>query len=485
MRDDLVSAVREQAPGSREVNAQTVRVSFGEQFPVSRFAEGVIAASKGVDFHFDCDRQILTPDVPHGSNVHTLNKLKRNDMRYSFRLAELLGHVPDPRRRPGTIKSIVEYTGLDRHQVAALLKNEVKYIPLKALSRLCDYLIEHGHATAEQLPGALFAVEAENFWEVIARRRRLQFCLGVRRDVETDSPEVCYVVASDSVLLGELLNGATSLGGTAKMLEDSHGSVRHDGEQIDAEGLPATGDSQAKSPPPRPEHVSQSLVWSPGQAPEKEVHHRASEVYERFNELSGDKGLVCLGSAKSNPVVEIVIANAFGCDPFISQDDVKHASDRKCPFFLRYREKDPHPASCFGGTRLSQTEAAKEPGIYFEEANGRWTHCQWESPTQDAAFVFYMHRESQGRLEMTLGGFSGRATRLLANALSRRGEDFWPPVYNDQGISVGAFIVQFDLFEEEGKPTDILTTDLIAEMKVIPLSGAAIERRLHVAAASQ
>ena len=44
-------------------------------------------------------------------------------MQYSFRLAELLGHVPDPRKRPGTIKAIVEYTGLDRHQVAALLKN--------------------------------------------------------------------------------------------------------------------------------------------------------------------------------------------------------------------------------------------------------------------------------------------------------------------------------------------------------------------------
>ena len=85
---------------------------------------------------------------------------------------------------------------------------------------------------------------------------------------------------------------------------------------------------------------------------------------------------------------------------------------------------------------------------------------------------------------MTLGGFSGRATRLLASALSRRAEDFWPPVYNAQGISVGAFVVQFDLFEEEGKPTDILTTDLVADVKVIPLSGEAIERRLHVASSA-
>ena len=68
-------------------------------------------------------------------------------MHYSFRLAELLGHLPDPRKRPGTIKAIVEHTGLDRHQVAALLKNEVKYIPLRSLvaavqlldrARACD-----------------------------------------------------------------------------------------------------------------------------------------------------------------------------------------------------------------------------------------------------------------------------------------------------------------------------------------------------------
>ena len=102
-------------------------------------------------------------------------------MRYSFRLAELLGHQPDPRKRPGTIKSIVEHTGLDRHQVANLLKNEVKYIPLQALSRLCDYLIEHGYVTADQLPGVLFAVEPESFWELLARRRRLELSIGVRR----------------------------------------------------------------------------------------------------------------------------------------------------------------------------------------------------------------------------------------------------------------------------------------------------------------
>ncbi len=134
-------------------------------------------------------------------------------MRYEFRLAELLGHTPDRRKRPGTIKAIVAYTGLDRHQVASLLKNEAKYIPLEALSRLCDYLVEHGHASAEELPGALFAVKPEHFWELLARRRKLEICVGVRRPDGDDKPaDTAWIVASDAVLMGEVLNGVTTLG---------------------------------------------------------------------------------------------------------------------------------------------------------------------------------------------------------------------------------------------------------------------------------
>ncbi len=292
---------------------------------------------------------------------------------------------PILRRRPGTIKAIVEYTGLDRHQVAALLKNEVKYIPLKALSRLCDYLIEHGHCTADQLPGALFAVEPENFWEMLARRRRLAMCLGVRRDIEVDSPDVSYVVASDSVLMGEILSGVTTLGGTAQLKRDEAGEDR--------------------SPIPHPEHLKQILVWSPGQINDSELIAQAEYSYREFSDASGDKALVCLGSTKSNPVVEIVMALAFGCDPFVSQDGVEKPTDRSCPVFFRYREFDPHPASCVGGLSLARGHEDLEPGIYYETAEGTWVPANSGKKSQHVAMVFYIHRESQGRLEMALGAF--------------------------------------------------------------------------------
>jgi hypothetical protein len=381
-------------------------------------------------------------------------------MQYSFRLAELLGHIPDPRKRPGTIKAIVEHTGLDRHQVAALLKNEVKYIPLKALSRLCDYLIENGHAPADQLPGALFSVEPEDFWELLARRKRLELCVGVRRDVSAENPDISFVVASDSVLLGELLNGVTTLGGTAKLRKARAGDA------------PATTVTN-----PQPEHLKQSLVWSPGQASEEEVRQRAAMVYDEFSESNGDKALVSIGSTKSNPTVELILSQAFNCEPFISQDEYSRPADRTIPFFLRYRDRDPHPASCVAGLKLSRDSVDLKPGIYFENAKGQWEQCSAEKPHEEVAFVFYIHRESQGRLEMALGGFSGRATRLLARALATRAQDFWPAGYQMQGIQIGAFIVQFDLPQSK-KETDILRTDLVANSVVTAIPVEAIERRM-------
>jgi hypothetical protein len=382
-------------------------------------------------------------------------------MQYSFRLAELLGHVPDPRKRPGTIKAIVEYTGLDRHQVAALLKNEVKYIPLKALSRLCDFLIEQGHATADQLPGALFSVEPENFWELLARRRRLEMCVGVRKDSSEDAPEVSFVVASDSVLLGELLNGVTTLGGTAKL------------RKSETSETPLMGDSL-----PHPEHLKQSLVWSPGQAEDAEVLRRSKSVYNEFSDSKGDKALVGIGSTKSNPVVEIVLAKSFGCDPFVSQDDVEDAADRSVPFFMRYRGHDPHTPSCVAGLDLSKKDKNMEPGFYYETADGSWTRAGSNNPKEEVAFVFYVHRESQGRLEMVLGGFSGRATRLLARALATRAEDFWPPVYQMQGMQVGGYMAKFTLPSAK-KEADILRTDLVATTEVTAIPEEVFARRFE------
>ena len=378
-------------------------------------------------------------------------------MRYAFRLAELLGHTPDRRKRPGTIKSIVEHTGLDRHQVASLLKNEAKYIPLDALSRICDYLIDHGHATAESLPGALFAVNAENFWELLARRGEIEIVLGVRESPETNSPEGATVVASDAVLSGELLNGISTLGGAAKHVAS------------------ADGDSQ-KAEVPMPDRISQTLVWSPGQVSLEDARARATEVFEGYADATGDRGMVCIGSVKSNPVVELLFADAFGCQPFVTEDDVDDTSARSCPFFLRYRDSDPKPDGASCGVRLSKNEDAPEPGFYYEDDDANWQYAG--GANKDTALVFYLFREALGRLDMVLSGFSGRATRLLSKTLAVRGEEFWPPVYAEGGIQLGAYLVRYDREADESADREDLLHNNGGACEIMPLPAGAIARRM-------
>ncbi len=377
-------------------------------------------------------------------------------MRYAFRLAELLGHTPDRRKRPGTIKAIVEHTGLDRHQVASLLKNEAKYIPLDALSRLCDYLIDNGHATADELPGALFAVNAENFWEMLARRGDIEIVVGVRMG-DSDAPESAMVVASDSVIVGELLNGVSTLGGIAKHA---------------ASGEPGDGKPHDV---PMPDRVGQTLVWSPGQVSLQDARTRSQEVFEGFVEATGDRGMVCIGSIKSNPCTELIFSDAFGCMPFVTEDDVDDVSARSCPFFLRYRESDPKPDSASAGVRLSKNEDAPEPGFYYEKDDGTWQYAGGKN--QDSALVFYLFREALGRLDMVLSGFSGRATRLLAKTLANRGEEFWPPVYMENGIQLGAFLVTYESSDTKASRDDLLHNPGGAAT-IMPLPTKAIERRM-------
>ena len=378
-------------------------------------------------------------------------------MRYAFRLAELLGHTPGRRKRPGTIKSIVEHTGLDRHQVASLLKNEAKYIPLDALSRICDYLIDHGYATADQLPGALFAVNAENFWELLARRGEIEIVLGVRQAPSSQSADNATVVASDAVLFGELLNGVSTLGGVAK-----HQSTGEEDEGKVSQTL-------------MPDRIQQSLVWSPGEVSLDDARARASEVFEGFVDAQGDRGMVCIGSVKSNPAVELLFADAFGCTPFVTEDDVDDVSARSCPFFLRYRDNDPKPDGASAGTRLSKNEDAPEPGFYYEQDDGTWAYAGGKD--QDTALVFYLFREALGRLDMVLSGFSGRATRLLAKTLAIRGEEFWPPVYEEGGLQIGAYLVQYENADAKPNRDDLLYNSGGA-VKIMPLPRNAIARRM-------
>jgi hypothetical protein len=173
--------------------------------------------------------------------------------------------------------------------------------------------------------------------------------------------------------------------------------------------------------------------------------------------------------------VELLFADVFGCTPFVTEDDVDDVSARSCPFFLRYRDSDPQPGGASAGVRLSKNEDAPEPGFYYEKDDGTWDYAGGKN--KDTALVFYIFREALGRLDMVLSGFSGRATRLLAKTIAIRGEEFWPPVYEKDGVQLGAYLVQY-----ENNENDLSRDDLMynagGAATIMPLSAEAIAKRM-------
>ena len=383
-------------------------------------------------------------------------------MKISFRLQELLDEHHDLSR--GTIKRIAKATSLERHQVAAVLGNRAKYVSMETLAALCQYLIEHHGMDRADLPGKLFRIEPDGFSALVANRKLVELCIGMRTEkkkpVKTDSPSTeitglkknggvlrrRWVMAADSYLQGILLHELFG-----------QGSEKH------------------------PELLEQRLVSA--FTPEldlEEIRREAESVRRGFLKRAEDRGLICLGSVKSNVVIEAVVAAAFHARPFASQDGVRRPKDRSCPFFLRYRDDDAQPPSCHGGLRLARSKESAQPGIHFETAGG-WTCCP-SNPQEDAALVFYVYHVPRARLEMVIGGFSGRATHCLASGLRGITGQLWPPSYDTGELQVGAFIVRFEFAGSGSEPADGFDPEWMfrpSATEVIPLEEKVLSQKVQ------
>ncbi len=373
-------------------------------------------------------------------------------MRLAFRLAQVLDEQNDNQR--GRISRICKHTSLERHQVAALLNNKVQYLSLTALAALSDYLVEQHKVDPRQLPGRLFGREPENFWELLVKREWLELCVGVRRSTPPEL-ERAWVMASDAYLQGRMLYGIHGLGGALDLGE------MHPGHQ----------------------YLEQRLVSAPGPRGEMEpARTEATTVYSEFDTRAGDRALICLGSVKVNPVVEMVVAHAFRAKPFVSEDDVANPTRRRSPVVFKYRTGDPQPPSCCGGSRLARDVShTDEPGIYYEQADGTWACVPCIEQASDAALVFYTYRPALGRVELVLGGFSGRATRCLAKELRSLAPQLWPPSYDTTPLQVGLFVIRITFSPTNGEPPPPSTGSEpppVFDTEVIPIAESVLARRL-------
>ncbi len=350
-------------------------------------------------------------------------------MKFTFRLLEILKDRKEKTR--GLIQKIAARTGLERHQVAAMLYNKTQYISQEALGRICDFLVQEYKIDPQLLPGILFSRSAEDFWTLLAQRGSLTLCLGMR---EEDGE--AWVTEADAYLQGTFLHGVSN---------------------------PAVTDRHIVS-------LDQHLITAPNLQGEVLERDKVEALYRQFADGGSGCALVALGSIKINPIMELIAASCFRAEPF-ARAEVEQPRQRRCPFLFVYRDEDPQVAACCGDSRLALARPLSKPGIHYEKKNGHWAASPWDKHHHDAALVFFDHQPNQGRVQMVLAGFSARSSRCLADVLATHPARLWPPSYATPKRQVGVFIVEFQFDPRKpNKPSDT---------NVISLDRDVLARRLE------
>jgi hypothetical protein len=278
------------------------------------------------------------------------------------------------------------------------------------------------------------------------------------------------------------------------------GGGHHDGQGDKPEGTTPVGEGEAAlaQRASKPESRRMLPQFHLVKAPEKECRMEgmspeltekwlaacqlARETFQRRRPPNTHTAHILIGSVKVNPVVDLLFASLFSTEPFKSQDDVQHPRDRSCPILFRYRDDDPQPPSCIGGLKLARNREAKDPGIYFETADGEWERCRWVENKKDAAFLLYAYQTGLARLDVACGGFSSRATDQMANDLEAIVSQIGKPAWNTESLRVGLHIIEFTVEETatqtpngEKAPADYKR----CEFKVHTVPTEALSRRLQ------
>ena len=337
----------------------------------------------------------------------------------------------------GAIEQIHKKTGLSRSITSQLKDNSANSISLDTLEKIAGFFESEYHIPPAELLGALFGVQPSGFWKMFDASRsehfEVQICQGVRYDPKTSEPR--WINAYDAYLSATFIT---------QLLASSEG---------------------------RQSHLKTHLPRSWNSENERQIFDEAEGFHADFQNNRASRALVCIGSMKTQPLSECVLADLFKVKPFTpSRLGVEHIKTRHIPMYFQYRLNDPDlPSSC-GGRKFTQKGLNGQGGIAYEVDENRWEFCP-NTESQDAAIVVYVYRPPIDSVEVVLAGFSGRATGCIALGLSNLANELWPPQYESSDLQLGAFVIRYE-FSQSATQAGELHPILVEPIKtdVIPIS---------------
>lgn len=374
-------------------------------------------------------------------------------MQISIQVSKILQEQRIDRR--GIVEELAKVLGLHRHSVSKILNDTATSISMETLCKLCEWLHKKTKVAPEELLRQIFAVRAPELWKAVNNTKRITLYLGEYRQINRAGGEETvglWVSRRDSAATNAITEQLYTLHdqNTAPRLQ----SV------LCTKYVPFRFDATSRTG--RREYFEEDTK-------------RAIAMFKEMRNGSANSASILIGSQEVNGLVEVVVADLFGCTPFVSTK-----GDSRVPFHLVFRSRHYDIASCFGSYKPPQKFVGEaKPGIYYLNEHSKWVALPWVRDCRDAGVVIIRNNRSTKSLEMVLFGFSGRATAAMASVLIPSSHYIWPPYCEQKTEDIGVYICNFNL--DPGLAAAAGTVDEPAQntaLEVIPLDKTILSERL-------
>ncbi len=323
----------------------------------------------------------------------------------------------------GNLTEVAKFCKVHRHSVRKVVNNEATNPSMELLGKLCAWLVMKLPPEAvKDLPQRLFGAKPAELWRLITEARRAAIYLGeyhdVSQDPETSPNAIRWLSRRDVEVVGALTRGlsaASQIGEHQPVVVMRYVPVRY---TVHAE--------------------------LPKQELQKDISFSTGVFKQMRREAEGDVSVI-IGSQRVNHIIEHLVADLFGCEPFKKAQGDKP----RVPFHLVYRGQERAVLSCFGGLKNPPGRRGPiKPGIYYLDRKSNWVHCPWESSRVDAGIIITSYDLGTKSLELAVLGFSGQGTEALGRELVKDCSPFWGKEVKSKGRAIGVYVCRFELTEQ-------------------------------------